>query len=200
MPAMNDQNFEVQSRPQQQRINVIGVIGFVLSLVGLLGFCFLPAAAFSFLAVILCFIGMFIEPRGLAIAGFIIGLIGSALIALIALLFGGMLALGIGFAAMLTEANTEIAHIGGLARDYHNTHAAYPAQLSDLNLTAEEATDPWGNAYILMPSNDGQSLTIMSWGPDGMSGGDDDITSTIRAGASPFDFSEPVEQDDATSP
>ena len=37
----------------------------------------------------------------------------------------------------------------------------------------EVVEDPWGNAYVL--ERDGKSIKVVSWGPDGQEGTDDDI-------------------------
>ena len=51
--------------------NRLGVLGFVISVIG-----FLTCGFASPIGLILSFIGMFFEPRGLAIAGFILGVLG----------------------------------------------------------------------------------------------------------------------------
>ena len=39
--------------------------------------------------------------------------------------------------------------------------------------------DPWGNAYEIRPGEQGlKDYEVFSWGPDGLSGTDDDISST----------------------
>ena len=58
--------------------NTMGLIGFILSLVGFV-FCGL----LSPIACLVSLIGMFKEPRGFAVAGFIISLIGSVFLATI---------------------------------------------------------------------------------------------------------------------
>ncbi len=65
----------------QQKTNGIGTAGFVLALVSLM-FGWLPFVGWTiwFLGLLFSFVGMFKRPRGLAIAGLIISLIGVILL------------------------------------------------------------------------------------------------------------------------
>ncbi|GHU12585.1 hypothetical protein FACS1894161_1140 [Spirochaetia bacterium] len=72
IPAIN-----IQQTPYINRSNGIGVTGFVLALISLL-LSWAPIVGWIiwFLGLLFSFIGMFKSPRGLAVAGFIISLIG----------------------------------------------------------------------------------------------------------------------------
>jgi len=73
-----------------QKSNGIGVAGFVLAIVAVfLGWVPVLGWILWFLGLLLSFIGVFKEPRGLAIAGLIVSLIG---IILILTIFGSILA------------------------------------------------------------------------------------------------------------
>lgn len=61
----------------------------------------------------------------------------------------------------------------------------YPKSLNDLvggkrNYVREVSNDPWGNPYIYKPPTDimKADYSIISAGPDGIPGNDDDVTST----------------------
>lgn len=65
----------------ERKSNGIGVAGFVLALIALfLGWVPILGWILWFLGILLSFIGIFKEPRGLAIAGLVISLIGIILI------------------------------------------------------------------------------------------------------------------------
>ncbi len=73
--------------------NGIGTAGFILSIIALVAGC-LPVVGWLvwLLGLIFSFIGIFKRPRGLAIAGLIISLIG---IIILIFIFGGLAILGI---------------------------------------------------------------------------------------------------------
>ena len=98
---MNDSGlvseYQTQQQPRGQTIivnsqesNGVGVAGFVLAIIALFLGC-IPVLGWIlwFLGLLLSFIGVFKEPRGLAIAGLIVSLIG---IILILTIFGSILA------------------------------------------------------------------------------------------------------------
>lgn len=86
----------VLATPGQQPTNMLGVLGFVLSLVGLVG----EAGACLCLPIViiglLCPIGAIVaafglrhEPKGMAITGLVLGIVGSIIwIVLLVLIFG----------------------------------------------------------------------------------------------------------------
>ena len=49
-----------------------------------------------------------------------------------------------------------------------------PLKPGDTVNFTEVVDDPWGHKYVL--EKDGNSLKIVSWGPDGLEGTDDDIS------------------------
>jgi hypothetical protein len=76
---------------QEKKSNGIGTAGFVLALIALfLGWIPVLGWILWFLGLVLSFVGVFRLPRGLAIAGLVISLIG---IILLLAVFGAMLAL-----------------------------------------------------------------------------------------------------------
>lgn len=74
----------------EKKTNGMGTAGFVLSLVAIFFGCFAPLASciLWLLGLIFSFIGVFRRPRGLAIAGLVISLIGIILILVFIALLG----------------------------------------------------------------------------------------------------------------
>jgi len=90
--------------PPQQATNTPGLIGFILSLLGLVGIgCVLMSVA----GIIFSFVGLKREPKGLATAGLIIGILGL-------LIWGAFIAIWI---TMVAVATTTVASIGPMAVD-----------------------------------------------------------------------------------
>jgi hypothetical protein len=87
------------SAAQPAAKNSIGTAGFIVSLVS-----YITCGMLSPIGVVLSFIGLFKKPRGLAIAGLILGLIGS---------FGGLAVIGaVGGGSLATYLGlTEFAHV-----------------------------------------------------------------------------------------
>lgn len=180
-PSPSGQHIEQTVLLQQSKTstNVVGVIGFVLALLGLLfGWCFWPVAALSALGVILSFIGMFSEPRGLAIAGFIIGLLGCAVLAIL-LLVVGVLGAGLAGAAAAMpriEGTTDATLIQTAVTEYKETNGVFPATLDDMTALDESfKTDFWGNPYRFAIEEVDGIFTLTSDGEDGVRGTEDDL-------------------------
>ncbi len=156
--------------------NSLGIAGFVVSLVGLFS-----CGLLSPIGAIMSMIAVGRRPRGLAIAGIVIGLIGSlwliALIVGIALVgIGGVLAL-VGFAPQL-EAIADQYNVNTAIKEHVRQHGALPGALSDLTgLNEEHRTDPWGSPYRLETLDDGVTIVVISDGPDKSPGTSDDIRS-----------------------
>ena len=141
--------------------NGMGTTGFVLSLVGIVLTCGLLCP----IGLILSLIALRKQPKGLAIAGTVIGAFGSIFVVL------GVLAFASGaFHEFLTETQIELA-----TASIENAFEA-----SSVLPTNEEGTaligkyeDAWDNA--LRYEIDGTGYIITSAGKDGEFGTDDDI-------------------------
>ncbi len=81
-------------------------------------------------------------------------------------------------------ATTEMERLGAAAQAYFRDHEAYPTDLRQLDdayldggLGADTWKDQWNRIYVLNPDNAATpaTLTITSYGPDGVSGGGDDV-------------------------
>ena len=86
--------------------------------------------------------------------------------------------------ANIKEAKIEVSNLGNMVESYYlmtDPHQL-PDSLDDLsekkNLVkgGEIPTDPWGNEYVYCKEG-GQQYTILSKGPDGTEGTEDDIVS-----------------------
>lgn len=124
--------------PLPPRSNALGLAGFVVSLVGFLGFCVPFAGLLSLVGLILSAIAVRREPRGFAIAGLILGALGSVWMLVTILFLGGL-------AALLGAAGVAAAVAGGTIADvnaanqvvqaalvYHQAHGAPPASIDAL--------------------------------------------------------------------
>jgi general secretion pathway protein G len=96
-----------------------------------------------------------------------------------------------------TAAKTQIANISTALDAFEVDNGYYPAGAEGLNELVEKPStatnwrgpylkqrignDPWGNAYVYeYPGKNNESgYDLMSMGPDGRAGGDDDITNWV---------------------
>lgn len=172
---MSQGNFaSPDGRPNVQS-NGLGLAGFIVSLVGLLacGGLICPVGA------IMSAFALKREPRGFAIAGLILGLIGSAWMIVAVFVIGlGAIAAAIGLGAALYAG--EVALDANSIREAINTQVAAgetaPAALDDVKGIKEEwKTDKWGHAYHFTLADDKKSFTLVSDGPDGKPSTLDDI-------------------------
>jgi hypothetical protein len=161
--------------------NGLAIAGFVVSLLGLVG-----TGGF------LCPIGLILSlvalgrggsGRGFAIAGIILGALGTCG-GLLVLVFAGSLilaALGLGVAAIALaeperiELTADMIALAVAVSDYKSEHRYLPADLSDLDAEAPLLIDPWGNPYEYRLTTDKRGFDLVSHGEDGLSGTDDDI-------------------------
>ena len=166
--------------PAPTRSNGLGVAGFVLSLVGLIS-----CGILSPIGLVLSFVALFKRPRGLAIAGVIIGLVGS-ICGLLSLILGffsmvlGAVGIGAGVAAAAPYIETEVrmAHVAEVVASHKNADGTVPSDLSALTeLQAEDRTDHWGHMFRVVVTGPGK-FEVISDGPDGIAGTGDDITAS----------------------
>ncbi len=162
--------------------NNLGIAGFILSVVGLA-----TCGLLSPVGLIMSLFALRREPKGFAIAGTIIGAVGSCgtifalvvaftkvMIVLAALGLGG-LAIAIGGANIETQ--VEMAEIGKEVEIYKQRTGQYPASLDLLPIVDSNAlTDAWGNTYSYRLSDDGLTYELVSFGPDKTEATADDIS------------------------
>jgi hypothetical protein len=144
--------FETYEKPSGS--NPLGIVGFILS------FCLSP------IGLIISLIALTKQPRGFAIAGVIIGLLGT----------GVWGCVGFGWSVM--------QKIGGMSafeitQDFEQIQRAANAATTDINslgLAADVSTDPWGAPYRIAPSADASTFVLTSNGPDKLPDTADDLS------------------------
>lgn len=156
---MYDQPTSETSPETRPATNVMGVVGFILA------FCVSPIGLLVSLAALAK------PPRGLAIGGVIVGLIGSVVWGL--LIAGGYymwpLFLKGGELVMDTQA------VQSAVASYQSAHNnELPPDLATAGVPSSAQTDPWGNPYVFAPSPDNKSWTLTTTGYDGQLGTFDD--------------------------
>lgn len=143
--------FDTYQRPSGT--NVLGIVGFILA------FCISPVG------LIVSLLGLMKAPRGFAIAGVIIGLLGT-----------GVWACG-GFA--YSKFGPEFQRTIEMTKDFEEIQkVATPTStdISALGLSSDLTTDPWGSAYRIGPNADASSFQLTSDGPDKLPGTPDDYS------------------------
>ena len=154
--------------------NGLGVAGVVVSLVGLVATCGL----LSPLGLLFSLIAMFKRPRGMAIAGLILGLIGSVWVIVAVFVIGVTAigaAVGIGAATKHLHAMSDISMLAQAVKDRKAATGSLPADLKGLpGVDAKQLTDPWGNLYRLVKKDNGE-FDIVSDGQDGEPDTSDDV-------------------------
>ncbi len=170
-PYSNDAGFtddKIQSNP-------LGIVGFVLSLLCIT----------SPLGLLISLIALFKNPKGFAIAGVILGMIGTAILGIAAwifMVFGTLIFSMIHIGVDLEKMQIDI-------ENYVSTNQELPASLDDIGWTG---TDPWDNEYVYTLDAETQVWSLRIIGPDGTAETDDDllITSTMSESESAIAFSE----------
>jgi hypothetical protein len=156
--------------------NTLGLAGFICSLAGLI-----LGLLTGGLAGILCIVGLIMslaalgrQPRGFAVAGIIIGLLGTCVGILMIMILGfGLLALlGVAAVAFVTEAErieitADMAVITGFVQHYEDENRRLPDSLDDLEIPQSKRLDPWGTPYDYRLTPDTKMrFDLVSAGPD----------------------------------
>lgn len=162
-----------------QQVNGLGLAGFICSLVG---FC--TGGLLSPIGLILSLIALGKPPRGFAIAGVVIGALGSCGIIIAVLFFPlaligmlGALGIGAGLASLLgpdLEVRIDTIALQTAIADVQSDTGRIPISVDELTEIPEFLRrDPWGRPYSIyqIPTND---FVIVSYGEDGQPGTDDD--------------------------
>jgi len=170
-PYSNDSEFTNERTPS----NPLGIVGFVLSLLCIT----------SPLGLLISLIALFKNPKGFAIAGVMLGMIGTAIIGIAAwifMVFGTLILSMIQIGADLDEMQVDI-------ENYVAANQELPASLDDIGWTG---TDPWDNEYVYTLDAETQVWSLRIIGPDGIAETDDDllITSTMSESESAIAFTE----------
>lgn len=179
---MSQQAYNPMAAPREET-NGLGIAGFVCSLIGLV-----------FTGGLLCPVGLILSlvalgrrPRGFAIAGVIVGLLGTcgigifvimaiavgaaAVVATVAGLAGVMLF----FEQEKVEITTDMAWIAIAAESYEEENGVLPADLDLLDLEPSILTDPWGSPYRYLLVELDPGFDLISAGRDGQFETEDDV-------------------------
>jgi hypothetical protein len=161
--------------------NNLGIAGFICSILGIIT-CGLLAPV----GLVLSLFALRREPKGFAVAGAVIGAVGScgiiigivafftSLMMILAALGLGGLAVALGGAKI--EAQIEMAKIAAEIDIYQQRTGQLPASLDLLPIVDPHAlTDAWGNKYIYTLSEDGTTYELHSIGEDKADATADDI-------------------------
>lgn len=164
-----------QSKPYPQSLqppkeNGFGLAGFIVSIAGLV-LCGIP----SIIGVILSMIGLGKEPKGLAIAGLILGLIGLVEVAVVGFLTFSAYQVaqnaGTFFQEIAIEAQLN-EHASAIGNEWESS-SQIPTQ-SEGDELLKGQRDMIGNQIVY--ETDGTSFSLRSAGADGTLQTDDDIT------------------------
>ncbi len=154
----NDDPYQSEYR-EESKSNPLGIVGFVLSLL----------CVTSPIGLLISLIALMKSPRGFAIAGVLIGLV-----------FSAILAVGVWIVLLILPYLQETGTVIEDADSLRNKISAYqttnngtpPTSLDDLNWTD---TDPWGNSYVLVVDPSDKSWTLTTLGPDSVADTFDDL-------------------------
>jgi len=138
--------------------NPLGIVGFILSILCIT----------SPLGLLISIIAIFKRPRGFAIAGTILGLLGSLVITAVvvfALVAGPVMFPVFGL-------SIDMARMRQQFEEYAANNQSPPDSLAAIGWTD---TDPWDNDYIYTFDLEAQTWTIRSMGPDGVAENEDDF-------------------------
>jgi hypothetical protein len=157
---MQDQPGQTWDEPRSKPgSNPLGIVGFILA------FCISP------LGLLLSLIALAWRPRGFAVAGVIIGLIGSVI--------WGVFGTSAWIARHGFFLATEYVEVRSAVERYSAAHnGELPADLATAGVVGDAAKDPWGKEYRFEVAADGKSWTLTSASYDGRFGTADDAVFT----------------------
>lgn len=165
-----DPEFATVSRPSGS--NGLGIAGFIVSL---LGPC--TCGVLSPIGLVLSSMALFRPPRGFAIAGTVLGVLGTVLLSVAVVgLFQFSNVTGIGVLQFPTFAQTspQMIEATEVIDDYYSQQNALPDEAEGQRLLSGR-TDVWG-AALRYRRLDANQYAIVSAGPDGQFDTDDDLS------------------------
>ncbi len=163
--------------------NGLGVAGFFIAAIGLL----IPTGIVALLGLLVSLVALGRAPRGFAGMGVLIGLVGTAIwMAITGIAIVAALAIGVGavlfgsvaFVLMqpeIIEVSADMFNVTIAAYEYEDEHGGMPEGLDSLGLSVSTTTDPWGNPYRYVITDDELGFDVISSGSDGIMGTDDDL-------------------------
>ncbi|HVX87223.1 MAG TPA: DUF4190 domain-containing protein [Phycisphaerae bacterium] len=177
LPGAPGSTTYVQASPS----NGLGVAGFITSLVGIV-----TCGLLCPIGLILSFIAIFRRPRGFAVAGLVIGIVGTLIPVVIFLIWGAAVLAMFGFAAAVGPA---LQTYGNISTAESRIHDAYAQHMSlptddDGDTLIDDLNDQWSHPlryHRLGPTR----YEIRSAGPDGSFDTPDDIIKTFNGSDAP---------------
>jgi len=170
--AQQAQQPQVVVEPKGRGSNTWGLVGFIVSLIGLL----LTCGVLCPIGLILSVVGLGRRPRGLATAGLIIGIVGSVLLVVAVIVGFGTVAahLGVG-GAVARHARTQVAlgMAGARIEEYRQKNDALPDETEAGELIGERK-DAWGTPLRYERTDD--DYDVVSAGRDRKFDTPDDIS------------------------
>jgi general secretion pathway protein G len=165
---------------QVRQANGLGVAAFICSLVGLF-----TGGILSPIGLILSLVALGRQPRGMAVAGLILGLLGTCggiVLVIVILAFGLAVALAaVGIFAFTQseriELTADMAKIAVAAEEFkRDNRDVAPAGVEVLNLEPSTLNDPWGHPYRYILVAEEPGYDVISDGQDGKAGTPDDVS------------------------
>lgn len=141
-----------EQHPAGTESNPLGIVGFILA------FCISP------LGLLISLFALTKRPRGFAVGGVIVGLIGTIVWGV----FGAGIYYGGAMMKDMFQAVQRVETTREAIKAYQDRNdGALPENLDALGLEAASTTDPWGTPFRYQRSEDGTSFTLTIAGPDG---------------------------------
>jgi len=153
-----DDNAYSQYDDAKKESNPLGIVGFVFSIL----------CVTSPLGLLISLIALFKNPKGFAIAGTILGIIGTVII-------GGVVFLAVAFGMLIFPVialSIDMSKMKVEIESYVQANQTIPESLDDIGWTG---TDPWENDYVYTIDSENQVWTLRILGPDGVAETDDDL-------------------------
>ena len=166
-------------------VNGLGLAGFIIGLVGLCG----SGGMLSPLGLLLSLLGLMRAPRGFAVAGTIVGALGTCCcfpwILPFALVLVGILSIGaaIGWIAGIASVFggptavswVRASFIAFFLSSFYAQHGSLPTSLDELDLGADVVQDAWGRPFQYRVTDDPEGFVLTSPGADNAPGTADDV-------------------------
>jgi hypothetical protein len=152
------------------------VIGLILNVLAGLG------AVLCVIGLLMCLVALGRPPRGMAIAGVVVGLLGTCLGAVFLVFVSGAAAVGLGLVLAVAlsdmdrfEITADMIATAIELQQYQQVEHGLPESLDELSLPASALLDPWGNAYQYTVIRKEPGFELVSAGPDGEFDTADDV-------------------------
>jgi hypothetical protein len=140
--------------------NGLGLAGFIVSLVGLIS-----CGLISPIGLVLSLVGLGKSPKGFAIAGTVLGILGSLWVFVLVFVVGmGTMLAAIGIRQV--QGPTRMVPVMMAVGQYTERYHTVPKSLDALGVQPSMLTDAWGTQYRLTPSADGRWVELRSAGAD----------------------------------